>query len=101
MDENNSKNRKRYSGDARRCTKVRSKDNYSQKQKYHEKKNRECDDNNKTVHQVQNVVDKNNLQDTEASTETISSLATTACTLKLIHIEMDSPLLIDCYVNSS
>ena len=32
-------------------------------------KKRECDVNNKTNMQVQNVVDKNNLEDTEVSAE--------------------------------
>ena len=35
------------------------------------KKKRKCDVNNKTDLQVQNVVDKNNLLDTEVSTEKI------------------------------
>ena len=35
------------------------------------KQKKECDKNNKTNLQVQNVVDKNNLQDTEVSTEII------------------------------
>ena len=63
MDESNSKYRKRDSGNAGRCRKSRSKKNYSHKRKYYGNK-RECDANNKTDLQVQNVVDKNNLQDT-------------------------------------
>ena len=35
------------------------------------KRKRECDASNKTDLQVQNVVDKNQLQDTEVSTEVI------------------------------
>ena len=56
MYENNSKHRKRDSGHADRCTKSRSNKNYSHKPKYHGKKKREYDENNKTNLQVQNVV---------------------------------------------
>jgi len=38
MDENNSKQRKRDSGNAGRCTKARSKKNYSKKRKFHGKR---------------------------------------------------------------
>ena len=48
-------------------TKSRSKKNYSHKRKYHGEKHRECDENSKTDLQVQNVVNKNNLRDTEVS----------------------------------
>ena len=37
MDENTSQGRKRDSGNAGRCTKTRSKQNYSKKHKYHGK----------------------------------------------------------------
>ena len=47
--------------------------------------------NNKTGLQVQNVVDKNNLQDTEASTKVISSSTATSCSSKIIDIKMDPP----------
>ena len=40
---------------------------------------------------MQNVVDKNNLQDTEVSGEIISSSTTTAFSSKIIDIEMDLP----------
>ena len=63
--------RKRENGNAGRCTKSRSKKNYSHKREYHGKQKRECDVNNKTNLQVQNVVDKNNLEDTEVSTEIV------------------------------
>ena len=51
MDKNNSKYRKRASGNA-------TEKNYSHKQKYNGKNKRKCDVNNKTDLQVQNVVDK-------------------------------------------
>ena len=60
MDENDSKYRKSDSSNAGRCAKSRSKKNYFDKRKYHGKKKRECDENNKTDLHVQNVVDKNN-----------------------------------------
>ena len=44
---------------------------------------------NKTDLQMQNSVDKNNLQDTEGSTEIISSSTATACNSKIIDIDMD------------
>ena len=53
------------------------------------KKKRECDVNNKTDLQVQNVVDKNNLLDTEVSTDIMSSSAATASNSKIIGIEID------------
>ena len=71
MDENKSKYRKKDSRNAGRCTKSRSKKNYSHKRKYHGKKQREYDENSKADLQVQNAVNKNNLQDTEISTEVI------------------------------
>ena len=40
---------------------------------------------------LQNVVNKNNLQDTEVSTEVISSSTATACSSKIIDIDMDPP----------
>ena len=58
MDKNNSKYRKRDSGNAGCCTKSSGKKNYSHKQKYHGNNKRKCDVNNKTDLQVQNVVDK-------------------------------------------
>ena len=64
---------KRDSTNAGRCTKSGSEKNYSHKRKYHGKKKRECDENNKTDVQVQNVVKKNNLQDTGLSSEILSS----------------------------
>ena len=64
---------------------------YSHKRKYHRKKKRECDENNKTDLQVQNVVDKNNLQDIEVSPDIISSSTALACRSKIIDIEMDPP----------
>ena len=73
MNENNWKYRKKDSGNAGRCTKSRSKIHYPHKWKHHGKKKRKCDVNNKTDLQVQNVVNKNSLQDTEMSTEIISS----------------------------
>ena len=91
MNENNSKYRKRDNGNADRCAKSRSKKNYFHKQKYHGKKKRECDENSKTDLQVQNVVNKNNLQDTEVSTEVISSSTAAACSSKTIDIEIDPP----------
>ena len=91
MNENNSKYRKRDNRNAGRCAKSRSKKNYFHKQKYHGKKKRECDENSKTDLQVQNVVTKNNLEDTEVSTEVISSSTVTACSSKTIDIEMDLP----------
>ena len=91
MDENNSKYRKRDSGNAGRCTKSRSKKNYSHKRKYHGKKKRECDENNKIDLLVQNVVNNNNLQDTEVSTEIISSSTATAGSSRIIDIDMDPP----------
>ena len=50
-----------------------------------------CDENNKTDLQVQNVVNKNNLQDTEVSTEIISSPTAATCSSKSIDIQMDPP----------
>ena len=91
MDENNSKYRKGDSGNAGRCTKSRSKKNYTHKRKYHGKKKRECDENSKTDLQVQDVVNKNNLQDTEVSAEVISSSKATACSLKIIGTETNPP----------
>ena len=61
MDENNSKYRKRDSGNGSRCTKSGSKKNYSHKRKYYGKKKRGCDENSKTDLRVQNVVNKNNI----------------------------------------
>ena len=78
MDENNSKYRKRDSGNAGRCARSSSKKNYSHKRKHHGKKKRECDVNSKTDLQVQNVIDKSSLQDNEGSTEIISSSIGTA-----------------------
>ena len=40
---------------------------------------------------MQIVVTKNNLEDTEVSTEVISSSTVTACSSKTIDIEMDLP----------
>ena len=40
---------------------------------------------------MQNVVNKNSLQDTEESTEIISSPAATTCSSKIIDIQMDPP----------
>ena len=91
MDENNSKCRKRDSGNAGRCTKSRSKKSLKRIKRYHWKKKRECDENSKTDLQMQNVVTKNNLEDTEVSTEVISSSTVTACSSKTIDIEMDLP----------
>ena len=88
MDENNSKYRKRDSGNAGRCTKSRSRKNCSSKRKYGKKK---CDENSKTDLLVQNVVN-NNPQDTEVSTEIISSSTATACSSKIIDM-MDPPAL--------
>ena len=68
-DENNSNYRKQDSSNAGLFTKFVIKKNYSHKRKYHGMKKRECDVNNKTNMQVQNVVDKNNLEDTEVSAE--------------------------------
>ena len=87
MDENNSKYRKRDSGNAGRCTKSRSRKNCSSKRKYGKKK---CDENSKTDLLVQNVVNNNNPQDTEVSTEIISSSTATACSSKIIDM-MDPP----------
>ena len=65
--------------------------NYSHKQKYHGKKKKESYENYKTDLQVQNVVNKNNLQDTEVSTEIISTSTATTCSSKIIDIEIDPP----------
>ena len=100
MDENNSKYRKRDSSNAGRCTKSRSKKNYSDKRKYHGKKKRECDENNKTDLQVQNVDGKNNLQDTEVSTEIILLSTATACSSKIIDMEMDPPVSLSVSVTT-
>ena len=91
MDENNSQYRKRESGNAGRCTKSRSEKNYSHKRTYGRKNKRECDENNKTDLQVQNVVNKNSLQGTEVSTEIIPSSTAAACSSKIIDIKMDAP----------
>ena len=91
MDKNNSKYSKRDRVNAGRCTKSGSKKNYSHKLKCHGNKKRECGVNNKTHLQVQNVVDKNNLQDTEVSTEIILSSTATASNSKIFDIEMDPP----------
>ena len=101
MDENNSKHRKRDSDNADRCTKSRSKKNYSHKWKYHGKNKRECDVNNKIDLQVQNVIDKNNLQDTVVSTEIISSSTATASKSKIIDIERDQPASLSVSVTES
>ena len=53
------------------------------------KKKRKCDVNNKTDLQVQNVVDKNNLLDTEVSTDIMSSSSAAASNSKIIGIEID------------
>ena len=50
-----------------------------------------CDENNKTDLQLQNVVNKNNLQDAEVSTEIISSPTAATCSSKIIDIQMDPP----------
>ena len=52
---------------------------------------REGDVNNKTDLQVQNVVDKTNLQDTEVSTDIMSPSTATASNSKIIDTEMDPP----------
>ena len=91
MDENNSKYRKRDSGNAGRCTESRSKKNYFRKRKCHGRNKRECDENSKTDLQLQNLVNQNNLQDTEVSTEVISSSTATARSSKIINIEVDPP----------
>ena len=91
MDANNSKHRKRDSGNAGRCTESRSKKNYFRKLKYHVKKKRECDENSKADLQLQNLVNKNKLQDTEVSTEVISSSTAIACSSNIINIEVDPP----------
>ena len=72
-----------------RCTKSRSKKNYSHKRKYHGKTKRECDENNKTDLQVHNFVNKNNFQDTEVSTKITSLSTATACSSKIIETEID------------
>ena len=71
MDGNNSEHRQTDSGNAGRRTKSKSKKNYSYKPSNHGKHKRECDVSNKTDLLVQNVADKNNLQDTKVSTEII------------------------------
>ena len=55
MNENSSKYRRKSRDNTGRRTKSRSKKNYSHK-RYHGKQKRECDKNNKTDLQVQNVV---------------------------------------------
>ena len=100
MDENNSKYRKRDSGNAGRCTKSRSRKNYSSKRKYGKKK-RKCDENSKTDLLVQNVVNNNNPQDTEVSTEIISSSTATACSSKIIDPEIDPPTSLSISVTTA
>ena len=87
MDKNNSKYRKRDSGNADHFLKSWNKKNYSHKRKCHGTKKRECDENIKTDLQLQNVIDKNNRPDTEGSTEIISSSTATASNSKTIDIE--------------
>ena len=92
---------KRDSTNASRCTKSGSEKNYSHKRKYHGKKKRECDENNKTDVQAQNVVKKNNLQDTGLSTEILSSSLATVCSSKIIDIEMDPSASLSLPVTAS
>ena len=87
MNKNNSKYRKRDSGNADHFLKSWNKKHYSHKHKCHWTNKRECDENNKTDLQVQNVIDKNNRQDTEGSTKIISSSTATASNSKTIDIE--------------
>ena len=61
MDENHSKYIKKDSGNAGQCAKSRSKNNCHHKRKYHGQEERECDVNNKSNVQFQNVESKNNL----------------------------------------
>ena len=49
---------------------------------------------------MQNVVDKNNFQDTEVSTEIISSSTATAYNSKVIYIEMDPPTSLSVIVTA-
>ena len=92
---------KRDNTNAGRCTKSGSKKNNSHKRKYHGKKKRECDENNKTDVQAQNVVKKNNLQDTGLSTEILSSSLATVCSSKIIDIEMDPSASLSLPVTAS
>ena len=55
VDENDSKYRKRDSGNAGRCARSSSKKNYSHKRKHHGKK-KECDVNNKTDLQGEDAI---------------------------------------------
>ena len=100
MDESSSKYIKKDSGNAGRCTKSWSKKNYSYKRKYRWKKKRKCGENSKTDLQVQNVVSKSTLQDTEVSTEVISPSTATACSSKIINTEMNPPASLSCTNNS-
>ena len=50
---------------------------------------------------MQNVFDKNYLQDTEVSTKFISSSTATACSSKIIDNEMDPPALLSVIVTIS
>ena len=57
--------------------------------------------NNKIDLQLQNVIDKNNLQDTVVSTEIISSSTATASKSKIIDIERDPPASLSVSVTES
>ena len=49
---------------------------------------------------MQNVDDKNNLEDTEVSTEIISLSTATACSSKIIDMEMDPPVSLSVSVTT-
>ena len=64
------------------------------------RREKEYDENKKTDLQLQNVVDKHTEQDTEVSTEIISSTAT-ACSSKIIDLEIDPPTSLSISVTAA
>ena len=65
------------------------------------RREKEYDENKKTDLQLQNVVDKHTEQDTEVSTEIISSSTATACSSKIIDPEIDPPTSLSISVTAA
>ena len=85
MDENTAKHRERDTGNAGRCSKSRSKKNYSKKRKYHGKKSQPVPDK-ETV-----VADRETIVTEQADVTTLST--NTASSSKIIDIDVatDAP----------